>query len=114
PTPAAPVAPTAAEVPPSSPWQPLTPTTATPPQATAPASPPAAGGATELLPTPGGEAKPSNIADEAKATTGVVLEEQPRWYEKAFMLVPAPWDTGVELGINGSSGTSDSFSMRTG
>jgi putative salt-induced outer membrane protein YdiY len=29
-------------------------------------------------------------------------------------LVPAPWDTGIELGINGSSGTSESLSIRTG
>ena len=105
-----PVAPAAAELPPSTSWQPPTPTTATPPQSNLPE----AEGGTELLPTPAGDAKPSNIADEAKATTGVVLEEHPRWYEKAFMLVPAPWDTGIELGINGSSGTSDSFSMRTG
>src|SRR5262249_19643470 len=26
----------------------------------------------------------------------------------------SPWDTGIELGINGSSGTSDTFSMRVG
>jgi putative salt-induced outer membrane protein YdiY len=30
------------------------------------------------------------------------------------LLVPAPWDTGIELGVNGSAGTSDAFSMRTG
>lgn len=27
---------------------------------------------------------------------------------------PSPWDSGIELGLNGSSGTSDSFSIRTG
>jgi putative salt-induced outer membrane protein YdiY len=45
---------------------------------------------------------------------GVTLEEKKTWYERAFLIVPEPWDTGIELGINGSSGTSDSFSMRTG
>jgi putative salt-induced outer membrane protein YdiY len=27
---------------------------------------------------------------------------------------PLPWDTGIELGVNGSSGTSESLSIRTG
>ena len=105
PTPAAP-----AEAATSSPWQPLTPTSATPPQT----DPTAVAPSTEVLPTPGGDASASKIADEAKASADVVLEKEPRWYERAFMLVPTPWDTGIELGINGSSGTSDSFSMRTG
>jgi putative salt-induced outer membrane protein YdiY len=36
------------------------------------------------------------------------------WYHPAYWIDPMPWDTGLELGINGSSGTSDSFSIRAG
>lgn len=54
-----------------------------------------------------------NVAGEA-AGAGVVVDEHPNWYQRAFLLVPVPWDTGIELGLNGSSGTSDSFSLRTG
>jgi hypothetical protein len=69
---------------------------------------------TEPLPTPPTDDNKSNVADEAKATGEVELKDDPAWYERALLLVPAPWDTGIELGINGSAGTSDSFSMRTG
>jgi putative salt-induced outer membrane protein YdiY len=69
---------------------------------------------TEPLPTPKAAEPASSVADDAKGAGGVVLQEDPSWYERAFLLVPAPWDTGIELGINGSAGTSDSFSMRTG
>jgi putative salt-induced outer membrane protein YdiY len=64
---------------------------------------------TEPLPVP-------KSGDAAKTAEGkdCIPPEDPSWYERAFLLVPAPWDTGVELGINGSAGTSDSFSMRTG
>lgn len=38
----------------------------------------------------------------------------PRWYHPAYWFQPPDWDTGVELGLNGASGTSDSLSLRTG
>jgi putative salt-induced outer membrane protein YdiY len=38
----------------------------------------------------------------------------PLWYEPAYWLGPYPWDMGVELGINGSHGNNDVFSMRAG
>ena len=44
----------------------------------------------------------------------VIVDEKRTWYQRVFLVVPEPWDTGVELGLNGSAGTSDSFSMRTG
>ncbi len=69
---------------------------------------------TEPLPTPKAADPASSVAGDAKDANGVVLQQDPSWYERAFLLVPAPWDTGIELGINGSAGTSDSFSMRTG
>ena len=36
------------------------------------------------------------------------------WYEPAYWLGPYPWDMGVELGINGSDGNSNVFSLRAG
>jgi putative salt-induced outer membrane protein YdiY len=36
------------------------------------------------------------------------VDAPPLWFD------PLPWDTGIELGINGSSGTSESLSVRTG
>jgi putative salt-induced outer membrane protein YdiY len=68
----------------------------------------------EPLPTPKAADPASSMAGDAKDANGVVLQQEPNWYERAFLLVPAPWDTGIELGVNGSAGTSDSFSMRTG
>jgi hypothetical protein len=41
------------------------------------------------------------------------IEEFSPWSKSAW-LSPDAWDTGVELGINGSSGTSESLSIRTG
>lgn len=66
----------------------------------------------ETLPLPG----------EASATTGAeinlppdaVTVEDSTWYQPMYWFGPAPWDTGIELGINGSSGTSESLSLRTG
>jgi len=37
-----------------------------------------------------------------------------RWYHPTYWFQPPDWDTGVELGLNGASGTSNSFSLRTG
>jgi hypothetical protein len=68
----------------------------------------------ESLPAPAGSEDPSKVAGEV-GSSGVVVGEQPTtWYKRVFLIVPAPWDTGVELGLNGSAGTSDSFSLRTG
>ncbi len=59
---------------------------------------------------------PSSTPDPAAdASTKAIVEEEPSsWYAPVLWLGPAPWDSGVELGINGSSGTSNSLSMRTG
>jgi Protein of unknown function, DUF481 len=91
-------------LPPLTPWQ---------PPATVPA-PPVASPATntsELLPAPSGAV--SNLTGEA-SSNGVICEEPQPWYKLKFLVAPIPWDTGIELGINGSSGTSEAFSMRTG
>jgi len=85
----------------------------TSPNSSSPTPEPAANPVDESLPVPS-DATTSNVTGEAKASSDIVLEQPRKWYERAFMLVPVPWDTGIELGINGSAGTSDSFSMRTG
>lgn len=45
---------------------------------------------------------------------GIEIPQESGWYEPNYWFGPLPWDTGIELGINGSSGTSDSFSIQTG
>jgi putative salt-induced outer membrane protein YdiY len=51
------------------------------------------------------------ISDDTK---NLITQEASPWYSPTIRLGPAPWDSGVELGLNGSSGTSDSLSIRTG
>lgn len=38
----------------------------------------------------------------------------PYWYQPAYWFGPMPWDAGIELGINGSQGNNETFSMRAG
>jgi len=40
--------------------------------------------------------------------------EEPPSQRFGFWLAPAPWDTSLELGLNGSSGTNESLSLRAG
>jgi putative salt-induced outer membrane protein YdiY len=66
----------------------------------------------EILPIPTDSAAvPSDSTSEGEA---LELNEPPVWYHPNYWLGPAPWDTGIELGLNGSSGTSESLSIRTG
>ncbi len=66
----------------------------------------------ELLPVP--EIAPSADAEAADLPNIVRVEEPSEGHRHSYWLGPAPWDTAVELGINGSSGTSESLSIRTG
>lgn len=66
-----------------------------------------------LLPPPSPPPIPTPI--ETYPSGPILLEEmppvapqRPQWFGLD------PWDTGIELGINGSSGTSESLSIRTG
>lgn len=59
----------------------------------------------------GGEALPPGAIEDA---TAAAIALTPVWYEGAYWLGPHPWDMGVELGINGSQGNNDVFSMRVG
>lgn len=88
----------------------------------------------ELLPPPSEPWSPSVAASAADSATApppagdaqraegsailpqdlIVSEEEEYWYQPGYWFAALPWDTGLELGINGSSGTSESFSIRAG
>lgn len=51
------------------------------------------------------------VVEEAAAEA---ITATPTWYELRYWLGADPWDAGVELGINGSNGNNDVFSMRVG
>ncbi len=113
---APPAVPTPPNPPPAAPATPPAPTPAgapTPSATSTPAvaPPPTAGPAVNLTPdvTP-----PSTVAEDAKKDGEVVIDQSPQWYKRVFLIMPVPWDSGVELGLNGSSGNSDTLSIRTG
>jgi putative salt-induced outer membrane protein YdiY len=66
------------------------------------------------LPIPGALDPAAAAAMEDPATKAILEQSQGPWYTPQVWFGPSPWDSGVELGVNGSSGTSDSFSIRTG
>ena len=41
-------------------------------------------------------------------------EDEPTWHSPLNWVSGTPWDTAIELGLNGSSGNDQSFSIRTG
>jgi putative salt-induced outer membrane protein YdiY len=45
--------------------------------------------------------------------TAVEVDES-TWYAPTYWFGGTPWDTGIELGLNGSTGNNESFSIRTG
>jgi putative salt-induced outer membrane protein YdiY len=62
-----------------------------------------------------GESLPPPVdSDGDLLVDGIVVAEQPGWYQPMYWFGPLPWDTGIELGVNGSSGTSDSLSIQSG
>lgn len=90
----------------STPWQP--PTASSPVPAT-----PTPAAAQPANPSPDG-ATSSTVADDAKKDSDIVIEQSSQWYKRMFLIMPVPWDSGIELGLNGSSGNSDTLSIRTG
>lgn len=61
--------------------------------------------AQEPIPTP---------APAAKEETLKLLPPMPEWYEPGYWMPPDIWSGSFEIGINGSEGNADSFSMRVG
>jgi putative salt-induced outer membrane protein YdiY len=83
---------------PSEPWQP----------------PASVTGNTSDGPQPAELPVPNTAEPATDSAKGIVVEQESHWYSPILWLGPAPWDSGIELGLNGSSGTSDSLSIRTG
>ena len=97
----------------STPWQPpaKSPEPAAVPQDTLPEP---------ELPLPENEGTTGRplTSDEAAAASLLpdekVNDETAGWYQPTYWFGPEPWDTGIELGLNGSSGNQNSLSLRTG
>ena len=87
-----------------------------PDRPSAPWSPPATvSTAAEVLPHPADEIDASPTGTSDWLLPGVDEPIEPTsWYQPTYWLGPSPWDTGIELGLNGSTGTNESFSLRTG
>jgi putative salt-induced outer membrane protein YdiY len=64
------------------------------------------------LPLPGASEQVDAVTDPAMKA--ILQNPQGSWHMPQGWFGPSPWDSGVELGMNGSSGTNDSFSLRTG
>ncbi len=78
----------------------------------------ALGAYAEPLPPPPPPQSPASAEVEADVDATDLLtsdpEPPPQWYHVSYWFGPTPWDTAVELGLNGSSGSSDSLSLRAG
>jgi putative salt-induced outer membrane protein YdiY len=65
-----------------------------------------------VLPLPQSAESTDSAADAVPDE--LLVEEEAPWFRPRYWLDPLPWDTGLELGLNGSSGTNESFSIRAG
>lgn len=68
----------------------------------------------ETLPIPAdvaNEQSGSNLLPELEA---LVPPDEPGWYAPTYWIGPTPWETSIEFGLNGSSGTSESLSIQAG
>jgi len=72
------------------------------------------GAASDDLPLPGSIDFSTDAAASAIAVDEIPVEMPSHWYQPPYWFGPAPWDSGIELGLNGSSGSSDTLSIRTG
>jgi putative salt-induced outer membrane protein YdiY len=76
---------------------------------------PSAGSLDSILPP--AEAIPSASPLEDPLPPGMLettITPTPMWYHPSYWFGEDPWTAGVELGINGSQGNNDTFSMRAG
>ncbi len=60
------------------------------------------------------DADPTGPKPDSEADSEAEPKVEPEWYRLDYWFQPSGWDSGVELGLNGSSGTSESLSMRVG
>lgn len=90
--------------------QPVAPAVEAAPPVLTPAAPAATAGP---APAPA-EVAPASAAEPAPAEPLIDPIASTRWYYPSYWFGPAPWDSGIEFGLNGASGTSESLSFRTG
>ncbi len=64
----------------------------------------------EIVPTP----DPNGDVAGQEQVLPVAPPDRPSWYAMDYWFGQQPWDKSVELGINGSAGTGDAFSIRVG
>jgi len=103
------VAAVVAEQPPSSAWSPPNSPTPSPSSDSTPTP------ATDELPAPTHDQSDANLLGGPVSLRDDLFDEnEPTWHSPAHWISGKPWDTGMELGINGSSGNDQSFSIRTG
>jgi len=76
------------------------------------ARPPAVGDFESILPPLVGAA-PADTLPQAELVEAAITPVAP-WYFPSYWFGPDPWTAGIELGINGSEGNNNVFSMRTG
>jgi putative salt-induced outer membrane protein YdiY len=71
-----------------------------------------------MLPPPAPESAPPPLEQETdEAVVAEAIEQvpvSPNWYNPWSWVGPRLWDGSMELGINGTSGNAQTFSMRTG
>jgi putative salt-induced outer membrane protein YdiY len=93
--------------PPSEPWS--------PPAGAVMPYPETNGAETGELPSPASEvASTPREENGVRLPDGRLFGDDAPWHGSSRWFGVAPWDTGIELGLNGSSGTSDTLSMRVG
>jgi putative salt-induced outer membrane protein YdiY len=63
---------------------------------------------------PAGSPVAENLPTDGLHELEATITPTPNWYHPNYWLGEDPWTAGVELGINGSEGNNDTFSMRTG
>jgi putative salt-induced outer membrane protein YdiY len=108
----------AADEPPSTPWSPPATAATNSPLFHEPAAPAA------TLPVPADQADDDDDRDtssehDAPWLLGDDIAESDEsgdgdWYVPSYWFGATPWDSGIELGLNGSTGNNESFSIRTG
>lgn len=59
-------------------------------------------------------APPSEPLPALEPTPMEEIVTPPTWYQPTFWVGPGRWESAIELGLNGSSGSSDTLSFRTG
>jgi hypothetical protein len=68
----------------------------------------------ESLPVPSGAPTSVHGGELLPELQSLIPADSPGWYAPTYWIGPAPWETSIEFGLNGSSGTSESLSMQAG